>query len=83
MITKTVKISEKGQIAIPLEIREAANLKQGDELLIVQYKNKLMLEKTGHVAEQIKDDFRDLLKNSEKTAQKMWGSKADDIWDTL
>ncbi|MEK6921413.1 MAG: HIT domain-containing protein [Nanoarchaeota archaeon] len=38
------------------------------------------VRKISHV---IKDDFKDLLKHSEKVAQKLWSSKEDDIWDTV
>ena len=30
-----------------------------------------------------KSDFRDLLKHSEKVAEKLWSNKADDIWDSV
>jgi AbrB family looped-hinge helix DNA binding protein len=83
MIVKTVKISEKGQIAIPLEMREAADLRQGDELIIIEEGGKILLEKPKKIAMQVKESFGDLLKNSEKVAKKVWSTKADDIWDTI
>ena len=83
MIIKTVKISEKGQIAIPQEIREAANLRQGDELIIIEEEGKLLLEKPQKIARQVRENFKDLLKNSEGVAKKLWSTKADDIWDTV
>ena len=30
-----------------------------------------------------KSDFRDLLKHSEKVANKLWNNKEDEIWDTV
>ncbi len=33
-INKTVKLSSKGQLIMPLEIRTALNLKEGDSLVI-------------------------------------------------
>jgi len=30
-----------------------------------------------------KSSFRDLLKHSEKVAQKLWNNKPDDIWNTV
>ena len=35
MRTKTVRVSDKGQVAIPIEIRRAMGLKKGSELLIL------------------------------------------------
>ncbi len=80
MILKTVKISDKGQIAITQIIREQAGIKKGDELLIIQTNGKILLEKTQKMSMKIKDDFKDLLKFSEQTLKDLWGNKQDDIW---
>lgn len=82
MIMKTVKVSDKGQIAIPREIREQTGIKKGDELVIVQSNGKILLEKSQKVSTKMKDDFKDLLKFSEKTLRSVWGNKQDDIWNS-
>lgn len=61
MIIRTVKVSDKGQIAIPLEIREAGNIKKGDVLVIVESSGKLLLQKAKDTAQIIKDEFKDLI----------------------
>jgi len=81
MKIKTVKVSEKGQIAIPLEIREATGIQQGDELLMVQEGKRILVEPAPKVHQHIKDDFSDLLKLSEKSLMCMWDNKEDDIWN--
>ena len=45
MLIKTIRVSEKGQIAIPIEIRERLKIEYGDELVIVQNAEKLLIEK--------------------------------------
>ena len=82
MIMKTVKVSDKGQIAIPREIREQTGIKKGDELVIVQSNGKILLEKSQKVSTKMKDDFKDLLKFSEKALRSVWGNKQDDIWNS-
>jgi AbrB family looped-hinge helix DNA binding protein len=79
MIVKTVKVSDKGQIAIPQEIREEAGIKKGEELIIVQDNGTILLEKATKVAAKVKDDFKDLLKFSEQSLKKVWGNKEKDI----
>jgi AbrB family looped-hinge helix DNA binding protein len=81
MIVKTVKVSDKGQIAIPQEIREEAGIKKGEELIIVQDNGTILLEKATKVAARMKDDFKDLLKFSEQSLKKVWNNKEDDIWN--
>ncbi len=38
---KTVKITEKGQIAIPKDIRRLEGFKQGNKVAILAFKNKI------------------------------------------
>lgn len=80
MKVKTVKMSEKGQIAIPLEIREAIGLKKGDELLLLQEGEKVFIEKA---TSALKDEFEPLLKASEKTLKKLWDNEFDEVWNNV
>ena len=77
METKIIKVTDKGQISLPTKIRSSLQIKQGDELIIIQNNNSIILKKLK------KEDFSDLLKHSEKVAQKLWGNKEDDIWNDL
>lgn len=77
METKIVKVTEKGQIAIPVKIRENTGIDKGDELLVIQSGGIIMIEKIK------KSNFKDLLKHSEAVAKKLWDNKDDEIWDTV
>ncbi len=77
METKIVKVTDKGQISIPVSIRESVGIRKGDELLIVKSGRSILIEKIK------KSDFRDLLKHSEKVAERLWSNKEDGIWDTV
>ena len=83
MLTKKVKVSDKGQIAIPVDVRRRAGIETGDDLILVQEGERIMLEKSEKIASSVRDNFFDLLKHSEKTAKKLWSSKADDVWDKV
>lgn len=77
---KTIKVSEKGQIAIPQIVRDKLNIKQGDELVLVQVEGKILLEKAQKTKEKILDDFKDILKFSEHSLAEVWNNKEDEIW---
>lgn len=77
METKIIKVTDKGQISIPIEIRNAIGISSGDELIAIRDGETLCLKKIK------KDDFKDLLKHSEKVAEKLWSNKDDEIWDTV
>ncbi len=82
MLVKTIKVSDKGQIAIPLEIREEIGINKGDNLVLVQEGKKILLEPVDKVSKKIKEDFSDLIKLSEKSLMKIWDNKSDEVWDT-
>ena len=81
MLVKTVKVSDKGQIAIPQEMREGTGIRKGDELILVQDGKKIMIELAAKVTKQVKDDFSDLLKLSEKSLMNVWDNKEDEVWN--
>ncbi|MCE7736058.1 MAG: AbrB/MazE/SpoVT family DNA-binding domain-containing protein [Candidatus Heimdallarchaeota archaeon] len=77
MKVKTVKVSDKGQIAIPKEMRNILHIEKGDEVLLIAEGNIIIIEKVK------KENFRDILKLSESTAQKIWDNDEDDVWNEL
>ena len=81
MIVKTVKVSNKGQISIPLEVRKETGINKGDELMLIQKGKKILIEATGNMHKKMEDDFSDLIKLSEKSLSKLWGNKSDEIWN--
>jgi len=77
METKIVKVTDKGQVSIPVVMRNSTGIKKGDQLQMIRSGRIILIEK-------IKEsDFRDILKHSEKVADKLWSNKADDIWDSV
>lgn len=77
---KTIRVSEKGQIAIPQAFREQLGIEQGDELVLIQVDGKLLLEKSQKAEAIMKDDFKDILKFSENSLKEVWDNKEDEIW---
>ena len=77
METKIIKVTDKGQISLPIQIREALNIEQGDELIITRDEKAIIIKKIR------KQDFSDLLKHSEKVAKKLWDNKEDEVWDNV
>lgn len=82
MEIKIIKVTDKGQISLPVEVRESANIGIGDNIILIQKDKKIMLEKVEFIENKIEDDFRDLLKLSEISLKDIWGNKEDEIWNT-
>ena len=76
---KTVKITEKGQIAIPKDIRDMEGFKVGSKIAILAFEDRIELRAMEQVSEKM---FTALA--SEKSLAKDWNSKEDDkAWKNL
>lgn len=81
MSIKTVKVSGKGQIAIPREIQRDFEINKGDEFILIAKDNKILLEKTENMFDKFDKDNLNLLKTSASSLKKVWDNKEDDIWE--
>jgi AbrB family looped-hinge helix DNA binding protein len=77
---KTIKVSQKGQIAIPSDIQKITGIKKGDNLLLVQKGNKILLQKVNGIISQVTDDFKDIEAITEDSLKKFWQNEPD-IWE--
>lgn len=76
---KTAKITEKGQIAIPKDIRDLEGFKKGSKVAILAFEDRIELRSMKHLSERM---FTALA--SEKSLAKEWNSKEDDeVWKNL
>ena len=80
---KTVKVSDKGQVAIPVGIRRAMGLRKGSELLLLYDGEKLMAIRADHAAEALLGVFGDLIRASAEVAGELWGNETDEVWNDL
>jgi len=79
---KTIRISEKGQVAIPVEIQREMGIRKGDELLLIKKGEKIILEKPKKFARSLRDEFEDLQQISESSLKKLWLNKNDEVWNS-
>jgi len=76
---KTAKITEKGQIAIPKDIRGIKGFKEGSKIAILAFDDRIELRPMNQINENM---FPALA--SEKSLAKDWNSKEDDeAWKNL
>ena len=76
---KTAKITEKGQIAIPKDIRDMEGFKKGSKVAILAFDDRIELRPMKQIHEKM---FTALA--SEKSLAKDWNSKEDEeAWKNL
>jgi AbrB family looped-hinge helix DNA binding protein len=78
---RTVTVSEKGQVAIPVDIRRRLNIRKGQTLVLQVTDDKLLIAKSEDVSRKMRDEFRHLLELSETGARGLWENEKDAIWD--
>lgn len=79
MEIRTATITEKGQIAIPRDIREAEGFKTGMKIAILAFKDHVELRPMKQVSERIETAMA-----SEKVLAKDWNTKEEnEAWKGL
>ena len=75
-------MSEKGQVAIPIDVRRKLNIRKGQRLVLRVSDDKLLIVKSEAVSRMIKHDFGWLLRLSESSLMDLWEIDEDEVWDS-
>jgi len=75
----TTKMSSKGQVVIPENIRKRLNLKTGAQFVVLGEKDVVILK---NISSPSLDDFDDLISEARKSAKKA-GLKRADVRDAI
>jgi AbrB family looped-hinge helix DNA binding protein len=78
---RTIRVSNKGQISIPTEIRKSMKIKEGDDLVMLQKGDKIILEKSEKITLKLDDEFKDIDMITEQSLKELWDNKYDEAWD--
>ena len=78
-----VKVSSKGQIVIPKEVRKRHRLGRDTDLLLLESGDALVLRKKADVERILKDEFAPFLRASEAALRDLWENPEDDVWDDV
>ncbi len=77
MDIKIIKVTDKGQISLPVSLRQELRINTGDELIVARTSDAIIMRKIKT------DDFKDLLQHSESVASKLWDNDEDEIWNSI
>lgn len=58
MLSHTTKVTRKGQVTIPVEIRDALDIHEGDYLIVEQVDGRIVLERAIDIARETAGVFR-------------------------
>jgi AbrB family looped-hinge helix DNA binding protein len=80
-IMKTVKVSEKGQIAIPSDVQRMLGINKGDNLVLLIKNEKILLEKVNKIISEMTDDFKDMEYYAEESLKELWKNEPEGVWE--
>jgi antitoxin PrlF len=78
---RTIRVSDKGQIAIPMDVRKKMGIKKGDSLVMLQKGDKIILEKSEKIALKLDGEFKDVDEITAQSLKKLWENKYDNAWN--
>ncbi len=81
---ETIKVSSRGQIVIPEEVRKGLGIKEGTKLVLIQRGNRVILEKVQDFMkeiERVEQERIGWMLLGEKGMAKIWGNPQDEeVW---
>lgn len=77
----TVKVSDKGQIALPRLLQRMIGIHKGDRLVVYAMDNKIMLKKINEIVSELSDDFKDMDYYTEKSLAEVWKNEPEGLWE--
>ncbi len=72
-------MSSRGQVVIPLSLREHLKLKEGEKFIVVEQGDNIILKR---IKAPTKEEFEDLIKRTHEHAKKH-GLTEQDMWDAI
>jgi len=78
-----VRVSSKGQIVIPKEVRVRHRLGRGTDLVLLESGDALVLRKTADVEGILTDEFAPLLRAAEDALMDLWDDSENHVWDRV
>lgn len=78
---RTIKVSDKGQVSIPKDIRKDMKIKKGDSLVMMVKDSKIVLEKSEKIALLLDGEFKDVEAFAEQSLRSVWDNQYDEVWN--
>ena len=81
MYARTVKMTGKGQIVVPKEMRDSLGLRRNSTILLIQKDEDILMRKPESISELI-EDFPELRAAAERVFGEVWKGEDDKLWES-
>ncbi len=80
---RTVQLGVRGQMVIPQDFRNALGLSEGENLVVFEFNDCLVIKKQKAVLDSLKDiELVGWMMASNKTLNKIWKDEPDGLWES-
>ena len=81
MYARTVKMTGKGQIVVPKEMRISLGLKRNSTILLIQKDDDIIMKKPESLKDMV-EDFPELRAATERVFGEVWKDEDDKLWES-
>lgn len=81
MLVKTVKLSTKGQVTLPVEALRALKARKGSEFILIQEGERIVLVPAANVGRRTLDELGGWEALATPAFASLWDNPADEVWD--
>ncbi len=81
MEIKTIKLSAKGQLCIPQEMREEVGFKEGEKLILIAKDKEIIIKKSKNLLEDLDMEGFETMLMSEEVLKEEWDNEYDERWN--
>jgi AbrB family looped-hinge helix DNA binding protein len=81
MYARTVKMTGKGQIVVPKEMRDSLGLKRDSTILLIQKDEDILMKKPDSIRGML-EDFPELRAATERIFGEVWKDEDDKLWES-
>ena len=78
-----VKVSAKGQIVIPKEVRKRHRIGRNTNLVLLESGDALVLREQADMEEILEGGFGPVQRASEEALKELWDNPEDDVWNRV
>jgi len=83
MMVRTARLTDKGQLTLPVDALRALNARKGTEFLLIQEAERILLVKATAVGQAVVDDLGGWSALSAPALHELWNNEEDDVWNEI
>lgn len=81
MLVRSVRVTDKGQVSLPVDALRSMNVRKGTDLILIQEGDRIVLVKASGVGKLVLDDLGGWEALAGPAFEDLWSNPDDEVWD--